>query len=122
MSDEFYWIAVAAVTVMSTARLTRLVVVDKFPPMVWLRAKYADLTDRHNATVGYGLLLFCVFCASFWIALAVIGWGLWADVYGSGSQTPQDADRFLIWWLVNGAFGGSYLAAIVTTRDGDDDR
>jgi hypothetical protein len=107
VSNEFHWIAVAAVTVLSAARLTRLATVDKFPPSVWVRDKYADFTDKTPRRIGWQLLLYCGYCFSFWATLLVVlaGWlSEWHEA----------------WWVVNCIFGGSYLAAIVMAHDGDD--
>lgn len=113
MSTEFYWVAVVATTIVSVSRMTRLATWDEFPPVKWLREKYAEATDGS----GWTLLAYCGYCASFWIALLVIAWGLWSGVY----QTPTDPDpEFAIWWIVNGIFAVSYLAAILMVHDGDD--
>ena len=99
----FDWIAVAVVTVMSAARLTRLAVFDKFPPVKWVRTKYENATDE----TGWQWLTLCGYCFSFWATLPVVLWGYLTDF-----QTA--------WWVVNGALGASYLAAIVVAFDGDD--
>lgn len=114
---EFEWVAVAVVAVLSAARLTRLATWDKFPPAVWLRDKYADLTDGS----GWQLLAFCGYCASFWIFALVV---LWADLAGvldgrTAWGTDGDVAR-VIWWFANGILGGSYAAAIVMAHDGDE--
>lgn len=99
----FYWIAVAAVAITSSARLTRLATYDHLPPVKWLRNKYADLTDGSD----WQLLAFCGYCASFWITAAVALWGYFTDFHEP-------------WWVINGIFGASYLAAILMAHDGDD--
>lgn len=103
MRDEFYWIAVAVVTVVSSARLTRLATWDDFPPAKWLRNKYADLTDGS----GWQVLAFCAYCASFWVTAGVFLWGYFTEFHEP-------------WWVVNGLLAASYLAAIVMVHDGDD--
>jgi len=103
LSPEFFWVAVALVTVTSAARLTRLVTFDHFPPVKWLRNKYAAKTDGSD----WQLLAYCGYCASFWVTLVVVAWG-WATDW----QTA--------WWLVNGVLGASYDAAILMTNDGED--
>ena len=98
----FEWVAVALVVVLSSARLTRLVTYDKFPPVKWLREKYIEATDGSD----WQLLAFCPYCAGFWVTLVVVlaGWlSGWHEV----------------WWLVNGSLGASYLAAMVMVYDGD---
>lgn len=113
MNTEFYWLAVVLTTIVSVSRLTRLATWDKFPPALWLRYKFADATDG----TGWGLLAFCGYCASFWIAAVVVIWGLYAGVY----QTPVETrDSTQWWWIVNGILAASYLAAILMAHDGDD--
>lgn len=107
ISAEFYWIAVAVVSITSASRLTRLLTWDEFPPIKWARYKFADFTDRHDRLRGWQLLAFCGYCMSFWMMLAVVGSGWLSDFH-------------VAWWLVNAILGGSYLAAILMTHDGDD--
>lgn len=99
----YEWLAVAVVTVLSSSRITRLVTYDAFPPAVWVRVKWDQITKDGD----WALLMHCAFCASFWITLAVLGVG-WAT------------DWHPVWWFVNGVFGLSYLAAMTMLRDGDD--
>lgn len=100
----FQWVAVAVVAVLSSARLTRLVTFDRFPPVRWLRDLYENLTDGSD----WQLLTRCGYCASFWLTALVVGAGYLSDWHTA-------------WWLVNGTLGGSYLAAILMAHDGDDD-
>ena len=116
MSTNLYWVAVIATTIISAARLTRLAVYDKFPPVAWVRDKYLDATDGS----GWGLLALCGFCMSFWVTAAVMGWGYFAQVYGDGRATVDHPIAFMIWWAVNGTFAMSYLAATYIANDGDD--
>lgn len=112
----FEWIAVAVVVVLSSARLTRLVTFDHFPPIKWLREKYATATDGSD----WQLLAYCGYCASFWVTLAVVIWADLAGVFDGRTAWGTDGDLATpIWFLVNGIFGGSYLAAIVMAFDGD---
>lgn len=115
MSVEFYWIAVAVVTVLSASRITRLFVADKFPPTMWIRNTYGNWTDKGPRRLQWQLLLFCGFCFGFWATAFVVAWGYLSGVYGHEERLdPQ------VWWLANGVLGGSYLAAMVMARDGDD--
>lgn len=106
MSTEFLWVAIALTTIISSARLTRVVTYDVFPPARWLRDTWGDLMDRSRFTQGYAVLLFCQWCFSFWATLGVVLWG-----HLSGFDT--------IWWVFNGTMAASYLAAIFMTHDGD---
>lgn len=103
VSIEFYWVAVALVTVISASRITRLLTFDAFPPIKWVRDKYGDLTDGS----GWALLGYCPWCMSFWVTLGIVLAGYYSDWH-------------LAWWLVNSVFAGSYLAAMLMVRDGDD--
>jgi len=113
MNTEFYWVAVTLVTIVSASRLTRLATWDKFPPVVWLRNKYADLTDGG----GWQLLAFCGYCAGFWITALVVGWGALSHVYG---HPPNGDTAAQVWWFANGILAASYLAAILMVHDGDE--
>lgn len=114
MSTEFYWVAVAAVVVVSSSRLTRLATWDEFPPAKWLREAYAE-----KAGPGWGLLGYCGYCASFWITALVVGWAWLADVLDAppGDSIGVAAE---IWWLVNGVLAASYAAAVFMANDGDE--
>lgn len=102
MSD-LEWLAVFAVTVLSSARLTRLVVTDAFPPVAWIRAKWDDLTEPS----GWNLLLHCFYCLSFWTTLVILGLGWLSDWHPA-------------WWFINATLGASYLAAVFVVKDGED--
>ena len=104
--SAFQWVAVALVTIMSSARITRLVTFDHLPPVEKLRNAYVDWTDKRDWSRGYGLLGYCPYCASFWITTGIVLWGWLADFDTA-------------WWIVNAIFGAAYLAAIVQVHDGD---
>lgn len=119
--NEFYWIAVAAVTIVSSARMTRLATWDQFPPVVWLRNKYAEWTDKTDRRRGWQLLAFCGYCASFWITAIIVSWADLAGVLDGKAAWGGDGDLARpLWWLVNGTLAASYLAAILMAHDGDD--
>lgn len=117
MNTEFYWVAVVATTIISAARITRVLVYDKFPPAAWVRDKYLDATDGS----GWGLLALCGYCMSFWVTAALV---VWADLAGVFDREPAfgwSGDLSVpIWWLINGVFAMSYLAATYIANDGDD--
>lgn len=105
--STFEWLAVAVVTVISSARVTRLVTVDTLPPIKWLREKYEDKTDGS----GWQKLTMCGYCFSFWATLVVLLWGWFVSWDGTDGT---------VWWLINGVLAASYLAAIVMRFDGDE--
>lgn len=112
MSDEFYWVGVTLIAIMSSARLTRLVTWDEFPPVRWMRDKFADATDG----TGWQILVFCGYCFSFWATAAVVGTGWWAGVADGPESVSTPA---AVWLSLNAVFGLSYAAAIVMANDGD---
>lgn len=123
MSPEFYWVAVAIVTVLSAARLTRLAVADDFPPVKFFRDRAYNLLDKTDRRRQWQILTWCSYCAAFWLTLIVV---VWADLSGvfDGYQVRAGEDLPLwqqAWWFFNGALGASYLASIIVRFDGDDD-
>lgn len=97
------YIFIAVVVVLSSARLTRLVTFDEFPPVRWARHKYEDIFEGST----WQMLAYCPWCASFWVTLAVVLSGYFSDWH-------------TVWWIVNGSLGASYVAAMVMVHDGDD--
>lgn len=110
--NAIYWIAVAAVTVISAARLTRLAVYDHFPPTRWVRNKFLDATDGSN----WQLLGLCGYCFSFWATVLVVVCGDLAGVYDG---EPWHEWMTPAWWYLFGALAASYLAAMFVANDGD---
>lgn len=113
MSTEFYWIAVVAVTVISSSRLTRLATVDKFPPVKKIREWYEEKTDGSD----WQWLTLCGYCFSFWTTLVVLVWGDLAGVYSSVQDTSLSAQA---WWAFNLLFALTYLAGVFMAYDGAD--
>ncbi len=85
---------------LSVARLTRLVTVDSWPPVVWLRIKWDTLTNDGP----WSDLVHCPYCAAPWLALPVIGWAFLSDLHWT-------------WWLFNGWLALAYVAAMIVARD-----
>jgi hypothetical protein len=101
--SEFEWVAAAIVSVVSAARITRLVTVDDLPPAKWLRHKYDELTGSSD----WSLLMFCGYCFGVWAGFGVVLWGWLVDFDTA-------------WWVFNGGMSVAYLAAILMAHDGDD--
>lgn len=113
MSTEFYWVAVIVTTILSAARLARLAVIDKFPPVKAVRDWYEEKTDGS----GWQWLTMCAFCFAPWVTIFVLSTGLLAGVYDSTPSGYGD-NTFVAWWLFNGWLAMSYLAASYVARDG----
>lgn len=104
---DFQWVAIAVVTALSVARISRLVTWDSFPPSIWLRMRWDTITKDGS----WSLLAHCGYCFSVWAAFGVVLWGYWCDWNGAWGA---------VWWIVNGSLAASYVGAIVMSFDGDD--
>jgi hypothetical protein len=101
--DNFHWVAAAVLTVLATARITRLIVWDTYPPSVWLRIQW----DKHTND-SWGELVHCGYCAGVYVAAAVVLSGWLSDWHTA-------------WWIVTGVLSAAYLGAITMAYDGDED-
>lgn len=99
MQVEIETIVAFLVGVIATGRLTRLVVDDDWPPVVWLREKYILAVPEK-----WGELVTCSFCVSVWFALPnlLLAWA---------------TDLSWVWWVPNLWFASAYLGAILNARD-----
>lgn len=91
------------VWIVSSARVTRLLTQDSFPPVVWFRMKWDDKTDGTRWD-GWNVLFHCHWCLSFWVTAAIGAWGYLSNLHWS-------------WWILNAALAASYLAAMTVERD-----
>lgn len=94
------------VGIISVARTARLIVWDEYPPTVWLRIKWDDWTHRS----AWNKLLHCQFCLTPYLTAGLFIWYLIAERNGSDLGLA-------IWWIANGIWAASYLAAIVVAYD-----
>ncbi len=101
--EFLFWVAVAIVSTVSASRITRLLVFDSFPPVMWLRGRWDRLT-RHG---DWSTLFHCQYCMGVWAAGFVVGWGYLVEF-----------DQW--WWLFNGFMSVGYGAAILMSNDGDE--
>lgn len=89
VADWFVIVAAALVGIVASARFVRLITADKFPPAVWLRIKWDNLTDKDGDGEGWSLLAHCPWCLAPWVVAANLAWALLSDL--------QPA-----WWVCNG--------------------
>lgn len=101
------WVFIAVVAIAGSARIVRLIGFDHYPPAEWLRAQWDARTDPTGQGGGWNLLLHCGYCLAPWTTLGVLLWGYLTDWN-------------MVWWMVNGWLGASYLTAILVAYDGDD--
>jgi hypothetical protein len=89
--------------VAASARLTRLIVQDEYPPMVWIRIQW----DRLTRDGGWSKLAHCGWCASPYAAALVLGTGYLCD--------------WPTWWyLITGWLAASYAAGWIVFHDEDE--
>lgn len=91
-------------TVLSAARLTRLIVNDSWPPVLWVKGKWDAWTDRSPRRQAWWLLLQCPWCLSPWMTLLVGAWGVLSHLHWT-------------WWAFNGWLALAYLAGMVVFHD-----
>jgi hypothetical protein len=98
------WYAVVAVVVgvVSAARITRLLVNDEFPPVVWLRIRWDTIT--HDGS--WAKLAHCPWCAAPYIGAIILAWALLSGLHWT-------------WWVFNGWMAGSYAASWLVFHDED---
>lgn len=107
-------IVAVIVTVLSAGRLTRLVVADSWPPVLWFKAKWDTWTDKNEHRQGWWVLLSCPWCLGPWFTLLVGGWAVVDALIDGVIDWP--------WWAFNGWLALSYLTSMVVFHDeGKDD-
>lgn len=100
MNETLISAVAVLVGILSIGRLTRLIVQDTFPPVVWLRIKWDDKTDGS----GWNTLLHCHWCLAPWVTIPIGAWALLSDLHWS-------------WWIFNGWLAVAYLSSMVVQRD-----
>lgn len=95
------WLAACIIGVISVARTARLIIYDDFPPMVWLRVHYLALFSDDNP---WRKLVECQFCITPYLTAGMLAWAWLSD----GHWT---------WWVINGIWAASYIAAITVSYD-----
>lgn len=103
LSQVHDWTLVAAVLVgvVSVARTARLLVHDSFPPAAWLRVRYMALVGPSS---DWAKLAECQFCLAPYLMAGMIGWAWVSDLHWT-------------WWVINGWWAASYVAAMVVSYD-----
>ena len=100
MTDDPLVIAAAVlVGILSAARLTRLIVDDEWPPVLWAKAQYQGRVPEQ-----WSKLVSCAACAAPWAVLPVLAWALVSELHWT-------------WWVFNGWLAGSYVATMIVWRD-----
>ena len=100
---DVQWLFIAIVSAVSIARITRLFTWDTMPFFMWFRMKWDEVTEGST----WNKLMHCQYCASIWIAPAVVLPGYFSDWHP-------------IWWLFHGTLALAYAGAILMAFDGDE--
>jgi hypothetical protein len=102
-SSPFYLVLAILVAVLGVGRLTRILVYDDYPPTMWLRRKWIDLTKAGP----WAKLATCLWCASPYVAAVCVAWG------ALSFNRPWE----WTWWVFWGTLSVAYVAAMVLVRD-----
>lgn len=94
------WLALI-VAVLSIARTARLLIHDDFPPMVWLRVR---ILARYKEDSKWAGLWECPYCLCPYLTVVMGVWMYYSDLHWT-------------WWVANGWWAASYVAAIVYSYD-----
>lgn len=106
--STIYYIGMALAVIFASARITRNIVFDDFPPTAALRAWW----DTKTAGNGWNSLLHCGYCAGFWIALPftvlgaglTFGWAIFGTLVG-------------LFWVICAWFAVGYLSGVIVASD-----
>lgn len=99
--DQFTWIAASIIGIVSAARVARFVIFDSFPPMYWLRVRLVALFPPDSKWKD---LMECPFCLAPYIVAVSMTWFYVSDGHWS-------------WWVGNGWWAASYVAAMIVAYD-----
>lgn len=114
-TDPLVLLAALLLGVLATARATRLVVHDSWPPMMTFRAWVVRvLVERwHGTGEAWSKIVTCPFCFAPYAAAVNLAWFLLADAQLGLHESGWAA----AWWVVNLWAAIAYLAAIVVVWD-----
>jgi hypothetical protein len=102
VTQILYIIAAVIVGVLSTARLTRLVTEDSWPPVVWLRMQWDRITD-HGPWYD---LVDCPWCLAPWLVAPNLILAVVTDLHPA-------------WWIINGWLAASLATSWVAIKAGE---
>lgn len=103
-----FWCLVitVAIGIMAAARLTRLIVNDDFPPVLWFRARWNHWTREGTRLEHWNKLPHCPWCFGPWATLLVFGIG-----FASGWHVA--------WYLFFGWLAAAYVTSWIVFHDED---
>lgn len=101
-----YFVLALIVGLLSISRLVRLMINDKWPPVLAIRDRWLTWTAQTERRSGWEPLLSCGWCFAPWVTLIVGGWAVISHLHWA-------------WWLVNGWLAVSYVASWLWFHDED---
>lgn len=99
--SHWEWVVATLVGVVSVARTARLIIFDELPPMVWLRV---HILARYKDDSKWSKLWECQYCMTPYLSAGMLAWAWISDLHWT-------------WWVINGVWAGSYIAAILVSYD-----
>lgn len=101
--NTYVYLALALVTlVLSSGRITRLVVEDEYPPTIALRMRWDEVT--HDGP--WAKLVHCPWCFGPWVSAVLAAWAYVSNLHWT-------------WWVVNAFFALGYVTSWVVFHDSD---
>lgn len=102
LANEPHYILAIIVGILSVARTARLLIFDDFPPIMWARVRVrAWVKNEDSKWLG---LLDCPFCMAPYLTAGMLTWAWLSDLHWT-------------WWVINGWWAASYLAATYVAYD-----
>lgn len=104
---------------LASARATRLITHDAWPPMAWARTRAETILGRHGtAGADWAVGVTCPFCVAPYVVAANLAWclaaGALTDLTWTGGSVWSWAGA---WWVLNTWAAVAYVASMVVVRD-----
>lgn len=109
-TDPLVLAAALLIGTLASARATRLLTSDAYPPAEWVRTRWQTWAGQTEAREAWAPLLVCPFCAAPYLVAVNLTWALCAGL--DWGDLPTDA-----WWVVNVWAAVSYAASMIVVRD-----
>jgi hypothetical protein len=102
LGTHFTLILALVTLLLASARITRLLVADEYPPSIWLRIRWDTVTKDGP-----------------WALLAHCPWCLGPYVSGLSALWAYLSNLHWTWWVVNGFFALGYVTSWIVFHDED---
>lgn len=102
VTQMIYILSAVVVGVLATARLTRLIINDSWPPVLWIRVQWDRITD-HGPWYD---LVDCPWCLAPWLVAPNLALAVITDLHPA-------------WWIINGWLAASLVTSWVAIKVGE---